>query len=125
MIRLNTVLDVVDNTNVHKVRAFGVSGYSKIKRAWKIGDILLCSIQDSSNKDLPRKKVLKALVVRTKKSYSRVNGDRIKFFHNGVFLLSREELALLGNRANGPIAKEAKTLNPKIANWEKMKVKLI
>jgi large subunit ribosomal protein L14 len=61
-----------------------------------------------------RKKVEKAVVVRTKKEYRRADGLRVKFEDNAVVLVDDAGIPK-ATEIKGPVAKEAVERFPKIA----------
>jgi large subunit ribosomal protein L14 len=76
----------------------GRQGYAKIADWVKV----------SVKKGIPdmRGKVFDAVVIRIKKSYRRLNGERISFEDNAVAILKDEKGNPKGTQIKGPIAKE-------------------
>jgi large subunit ribosomal protein L14 len=50
--------------------------------------------------------VVKAVIVRTKKEFRREDGSYIRFDDNAAVLLSLDNLAPVGTRIFGPVARE-------------------
>jgi large subunit ribosomal protein L14 len=50
--------------------------------------------------------VVKAVIVRTKKEFRREDGSYIRFDDNAAVLLSQDNLAPVGTRIFGPVARE-------------------
>lgn len=107
MIQMQTRLVVADNSGAKEVMCIKILGGSK-RFIGGIG----CKIVVSVKIARPRSKVskgdvLKAVVVRTKKSIFRKDGVIIKFSDNAVVLINDQE-QLIGTRIVGPIAREIK-----------------
>ena len=105
MIQMQTKIEVADNSGARKVQCVKVLGGSK-KRFASIGEIIVVSVKDA----IPRGKVkkgdvYKALIVRTKKDFSRIDGTTIRFDKNAVILLDKQEEPI-GTRVFGPVTRE-------------------
>ena len=105
MIQMQTNLDVADNSGARRVMCIKVLGGSK-RRYATIGDIIVVSIKEA----LPGAKVkkgdtAKAVVVRTKREWSRPDGSYIKFDGNSAVLINAQ-LEPIGTRIFGPVARE-------------------
>jgi large subunit ribosomal protein L14 len=105
MIQSNTVLDVADNSGAKKLFCIKVLGGSK-RRYASIGDIVVCSVREA----IPGGKVKKgdiqqAVIVRTKKEISRVDGSYIRFDGNSAVLINKDREPV-GTRIFGPVARE-------------------
>ena len=108
MIQMQTNINVADNSGARKVQCIKVLGGSK-KRFASIGDIITVSIKNA----IPRGKVkkgdvYKALVVRTKKDFFRLDGSAIRFDSNAVVLLDKQEEPI-GTRIFGPVTRELRS----------------
>ena len=108
MIQMQTNINVADNSGARKVQCIKVLGGSK-KRFASIGDIITVSIKNA----IPRGKVkkgdvYKALVVRTKKDFFRLDGSAIRFDSNAVVLLDKQE-ELIGTRIFWPVTRELRS----------------
>ena len=105
MIQMQSNINVADNSGARKVQCIKVLGGSK-KRFATIGDIVVVSIKDA----IPRGKVkkgdvYKALIVRTKKDFKRIDGSIIRFDKNAAVILDKEEEPI-GTRIFGPVTRE-------------------
>ncbi|MFI4846968.1 MAG: 50S ribosomal protein L14 [Candidatus Makana argininalis] len=105
MIQTQTILKVADNSGARIVMCIKVLGGSKRKYA-SLGDIIKVSIKEA----IPRGKVkkgdvLKAVIVRTKKNYHRLDGSIIRFDNNACVLLNNSDQPI-GTRIFGPITRE-------------------
>lgn len=102
------ILNATDNSGARKLRLISVKTLKTVKgrlSAAGVGDYILCSVVDG--KPDMRKKVVAAIVVRTKKEYRRHNGQWIKFEDNAAVVLKDEQGNPKGTTIKGPVAKEA------------------
>ncbi|MFI4853135.1 MAG: 50S ribosomal protein L14 [Candidatus Makana argininalis] len=107
MIQEQTILKVADNSGARTVMCIKVLGGSHRKYA-SLGDIIKITIKEA----IPRGKVkkgdvLKAVIVRTKKNYHRLDGSIIRFDNNSCVLLNNSDQPI-GTRIFGPITRELK-----------------
>ena len=105
MIQMRTILDVADNSGAKSVQCIKVLGGSR-RRYAALGDVIVVSIKEA----LPGAKVKKgdtamAVVVRTKREWSRPDGSYIKFDTNSAVMVSKEGEPI-GTRIFGPVARE-------------------
>ena len=110
MIKVETMLDVADNSGAKKVLCFRILGGSKRKSA-SVGDIIVVSIKEA----VPESKVKKgdvhrAVIVRTKKEVRRPDGSYIRFDNNAAVII-KEAREPIGTRIFGPIARELRGKN--------------
>jgi large subunit ribosomal protein L14 len=118
MIQAQTILEVADNSGVKKVMCIKVLGGTK-RRYASVGDIIVVAVQDShpsyglkdsTGKKVHNKSVLRAVVVRTKKSVRRKDGSYIKFDDNAVAIIDAKGEPK-GSRIFGPVARELRDKN--------------
>ena len=108
MIQMQTKLDVADNSGARKIQCIKVLGGSK-RRFASIGDIIIVSIKDAIPRGKVKKgEVLKAIIVRTKKEFKRVDGTTIRFDKNAAVLLDKQEEPI-ATRIFGPVTRELRT----------------
>lgn len=105
MIQMRTILDVADNSGAKVVQCIKVLGGSR-RRYAALGDIIVVSIKEA----LPGSKVqkgstAKAVVVRTRRQYSRPDGSLIRFDTNSAVLIDGKGEPV-GTRIFGPVARE-------------------
>ena len=105
MIQTQSMLGVADNSGAKKLMCIKVLGGSK-RRYARIGDIIVASVKDS----LPHSKVksgdvVRAVVVRTKKEFRRLDGSYIKFDENSAVVIDTKREPI-GTRIFGPVARE-------------------
>ncbi len=107
MIQPQTILKVTDNSGAKIVRCFKVLGGSRKKYA-QIGDIIVVSVRSAEpRREIKKKAVVKAVVVRQRKPFRRRDGSYIKFDENAVVLIDNKKMPL-GGRIFGPIPRELK-----------------
>jgi len=105
MIQMQTVLDVADNSGARKVQCIKVLGGSK-RRYARIGDIIVVAVKEAiPNAKVKKGDVVKAVVVRTAKEISRVDGSYIRFDNNSAVLIDNQQEPV-GTRIFGPVARE-------------------
>jgi len=118
MIQVQTILEVADNSGVKKVMCIKVLGGTK-RRYASVGDIIVVAVKDShpsyglkdsTGKKVHNKSVLRAVVVRTKKSVRRKDGSYIKFDDNAVAIIDAKGEPK-GSRIFGPVARELRDKN--------------
>ncbi len=109
MIQLLTRLDVADNTGAKTVAMIRRIG--QITDTAGIGDVIVCSIKDSTP-DATAKKgtVSRAVIVRTKAPIRRADGSYLRFDNNAVVLLDANGNPR-GTRIFGPVARELRGKN--------------
>ncbi|MBM3192711.1 MAG: 50S ribosomal protein L14 [Chlamydiae bacterium] len=106
MIQQETQLEVADNTGAKKVQCIKVLKGSK-RRYASVGDIIVCSVKESTPKATVKKgDVVKAVIVRTKKSIKRPDGSYLKFHVNSCVILDDKLENPKGTRIFGPVARE-------------------
>ena len=107
MTQPRSILTVVDNSGAKIVRCFRIIPGSKHKSA-QIGDIIIASVQVAEpRREIKKKDVVKALVVRQRKPYRRNDGSYISFDENSVVIVN-DKFEPVGNRIFGPIPREIK-----------------
>ena len=105
MIQDRSIVKIADNTGAKIGRVFKVLGGSK-KRYAGIGDLVILSVQTSEpRKQVKKKDVLQAVVVRTRNAHRRKDGSYIRFDDNAVVLLNNSDEPR-GTRIFGPVARE-------------------
>ena len=105
MIQTETTLNVADNSGAKKVRCIRVLG-GTMRRYARVGDVIVVSVKDAiPNSPVKKGSVVKAVVVRTKKEYSRKDGTLIRFSDNAAVVIN-EAREPIGTRIFGPVARE-------------------
>lgn len=105
MIQQETRLNVADNTGAKELLCIRVLGSSGRKYAG-IGDVIVCAVKDAApNMPVKKSDVVKAVVVRTKKSLKRADGTTIRFDENAAVIINKDGNPI-GTRVFGPVARE-------------------
>ena len=105
MVRQETRLKVADNSGARELLVIRVVGGSKVKSG-NIGDIVIGTVKKAiPNSNVPKGKVVKAVIVRTVEGVRRQDGSYIKFDDNACVLI-KEDKSPVGTRVLGPVARE-------------------
>ena len=106
MIYPQTILTVADNTGAKKVMCIRILGGNK--KYAEIGDTIIAVVKQAiPNMPIKRSDVVKAIIVRTKKTIRRKDGMYIRFDDNAAVVVNTENNPR-GTRVFGPIARELK-----------------
>lgn len=106
MIQPQTLVTVTDNSGAKIARVFKVLGASK-KRYAEIGERVVVAVQKAEpRKQVKKKDVLHAVVVRQKKAFRRKDGSYIRFDENSVVIINKETKEPIANRIFGPVPRE-------------------
>ena len=109
MIYPQTMLTVADNTGAKKVMCIRVLGGNK--KYAKIGDMIIAVVKEAiPNMPIKRSDVVRAIVVRTKKSIRRQDGMYIRFDDNAAVIVNMDNNPR-GTRVFGPVAREIRDKN--------------
>jgi len=106
MIQLQTKLMVADNSGAKQLMVLQVMG--KRRKTAKLGDIVTASVRKADPLgEVKNHTVVKAVIVRTRKEYGRVDGSHIRFDDNAAVVLENVvNKTIVGTRIFGPIARE-------------------
>jgi large subunit ribosomal protein L14 len=105
MIQMQTMLDVADNSGARRLCCIKVPGGSKRKYAG-LGDIIICSVKEAiPNSKVKKGDVVRAVIVRTAKEVSRIDGSCIRFDNNSAVVVNAAGEPV-GTRIFGPVARE-------------------
>jgi large subunit ribosomal protein L14 len=111
MLYKQTKLKITDNSGAKLIKIFHLVGYSSPQNYSKMGELVLGSIlKYKANKKIVKKQLCRALIITSKKSLYRKNGNFIKFDENRGILVT-DNKKLLGTRIFGPISKEVRRGN--------------
>jgi large subunit ribosomal protein L14 len=105
-----------DNSGAKIVRLVSVKKY-KAKKGKQVCAKIADWVKVSVKKGVPSMKgqVFDAVVVRQKKPYRRLNGERVAFEDNAVAILKDEKGNPKGTQIKGPIAREVLERWPQVA----------
>ncbi len=110
MIQTQSYLNIADNSGARKIMCIRVLGSSNPKYAY-IGDIIIGVVKDASpNMPVKRSDIVRAVIVRTKKTIRRNDGMSIRFDDNAAVIINKENNPR-GTRVFGPIARELRDKN--------------
>ncbi len=105
MIKMQTNLDVADNSGARRVQCIKVLGGSKRKYA-SIGDTIVVSVKEAIPRGRVKKgQVMKAVVVRTASGVRRPDGSIIRFDRNAAVLVNPQGEPI-GTRILGPVTRD-------------------
>nr|YP_009122103.1 50S ribosomal protein L14 [Choreocolax polysiphoniae]AJH65861.1 50S ribosomal protein L14 [Choreocolax polysiphoniae] len=105
MIQIQTYLKIADNSGANIIMCINILGSNNPKYA-KIGDIIIGVVKNASpNMLIKRSNIVRAVIVRTKKTLKRLDGTSIRFDDNAAVLINKDNNPK-GTRILGPIAKE-------------------
>ena len=105
MVQQETRLKVADNSGARELLVIKVVGGSKVKSG-NIGDIVIGTVKKAiPNSNIPKGKVVKAVIVRTVQGVRRADGSYIKFDDNACVLI-KDDKSPIGTRVLGPVARE-------------------
>ncbi len=105
MVQSETRLKVADNSGARELLVIGVMGGSKVKTG-NIGDIVVGTVKKATpNGTVGKGKVVKAVIVRTKKGLRREDGSYIRFDDNACIII-KDDKSPVGTRVFGPVARE-------------------
>jgi len=109
MIYPQTILTVADNTGAKKVMCIRILGGNK--KYAEIGDTIIAVVKQAiPNMPIRRSDVVKAIIVRTKKTIRRQDGMYIRFDDNAAVIVNPENNPR-GTRVFGPVAREIRDKN--------------
>lgn len=116
MIQERSMLKVADNSGAKIVQCFRILGGTRRHYA-RIGDIIVASVKVAEpRKNIKKKDIVKAVVVRQRKETKRDDGSYIRFDENAVVIIDAKKEPV-ATRVFGPIPKEIKQRGyDKIAN---------
>jgi large subunit ribosomal protein L14 len=115
-LNIGAIMNVADNSGAKIVKLVSVKhGKSKKGRQGyaKVADWVKVSVR----KGVPdmKGKVFDAIIVRQKKSYRRLNGERVAFEDNAVAILKDEKGNPKGTQIKGVVAREVMERWPSVA----------
>ncbi|ABB58252.1 50S ribosomal protein L14 [Synechococcus elongatus] len=109
MIQQETYLNVADNSGARKLMCIRVLGSNR--RYAGVGDVIIAVVKDAlPNMPVKKSDVVRAVVVRTKKSLRRDSGNVIRFDDNAAVIINADGNPR-GTRVFGPVARELRDRN--------------
>jgi len=105
MIQQESRLKVADNTGAKVIQCIRVLGGSA-RRYGGVGDVIVASVKQATPISSVKKgEVVRAVIVRTAKEYSRPDGSSIRFDENAAVILDDHQNPK-GTRIFGPVGRE-------------------
>jgi large subunit ribosomal protein L14 len=99
------MLAVADNSGARKLQVILPLGGSLGRKA-HLGDVVTAAVKEASPDGTVKKgKVVKAVIVRTRKEHRRKDGTYIRFDENAAVVIN-EANEPVGTRVFGPVARE-------------------
>lgn len=109
MIQPQTCLTVADNTGAKKIMCIRVLGSNR--KYARVGDIIIGVVKEAlPNMAIKRSSIVRAVIVRTKKTFRRNDGMSISFDDNAAVIINTENNPR-GTRVFGPVAREIREKN--------------
>jgi|SRR5580658_1537739 large subunit ribosomal protein L14 len=105
MVQMRTWLNVADNSGARQLMCIlPVGGHVGLVAG--LGDIITASVKEATpDSQVKAGKVVRAVVVRTRKEHRRKDGSYIRFDDNAAVLIN-EAGEPIGTRVFGPVARE-------------------
>ncbi len=105
MVQMRTWLTVADNSGARRLMCILPVGGDAGSRAG-LGDVITASVKEATPDSAIKKgKVVRAVVVRTRKEHRRRDGTYVRFDDNAAVLIN-ETGEPVGTRVFGPVARE-------------------
>ena len=105
MVQMRTWLTVADNSGARQLSCILPVGGDVGLRAG-LGDVITASVKEAApDSQVKQGKVVRAVVVRTRKEHRRKDGTYIRFDDNAAVLIN-EAGEPIGTRVFGPVARE-------------------
>ncbi len=110
MIQMQTRLAVADNTGAKELMCIKVLGGTH-RRFAGLGDIVVCSVKSViPGSDFKKGTVVRAVIVRTRKSARRPDGSYVRFDSNAAVIIDPDKNPR-GTRIFGAVARELREHN--------------
>lgn len=105
MIQQETRLKVADNTGAKELLCIQVRGSTR-RRYGHVGDVIIATVKQAApHSSVKKGDIVKAVIVRTAKEYSRRDGSSIRFDDNAAVIID-DNRNPKGTRIFGPVARE-------------------
>lgn len=104
MIQTQTMLRVADNSGARRILCLNPLGGAG--KTATIGDVISATVKEAEPESkIPKGKVVRAVIVRTKKETRRRDGSYIRFDDNAAVIIDRLGEPI-GTRVFGPVGRE-------------------
>jgi large subunit ribosomal protein L14 len=105
MIQMRTMLKVADNSGARRIQCITPQG-GGVGLTASIGDIISATVKEADPESkIPKGKVIRAVVVRTRKEVRRKDGSYIRFDDNAAVVIDKGGEPV-GTRVFGPVGRE-------------------
>jgi large subunit ribosomal protein L14 len=105
MIQMGTILEVADNSGARTISCILPLGGSTGSKA-TLGEIITAAVKEATpDGNVKKGKVVRAVIVRTRKEVRRRDGSYIRFDQNAAVLVNNDNEPI-GTRVFGPVARE-------------------
>lgn len=105
MVQMRSILEVADNSGARKLQVIlPIGGHTGLRAG--LGDVVTASVKEAAPDGQVKKgKVVRVVIVRTRKEHRRKDGTYIRFDQNAGVLIN-EVGEPVGTRVFGPVARE-------------------
>ena len=111
MIQQESRVKVADNSGAREILCIRVLGGTG-RRYARVGDLIVATVKDAQpNSNVKKGEVVKAVIVRTKKTTQRKDGSSITFDEKAAVIINDKEGSPRGTRIFGPVARELREKN--------------
>lgn len=105
MIQQETRLKVADNSGAKKILCITPLG-GCVGRTASIGDIISATVKEADPESkIPKGRIVRAVIIRTKKEVRRKDGSYIRFDDNAAVIINLQGEPV-GTRVFGPVGRE-------------------
>jgi large subunit ribosomal protein L14 len=106
MIQMYTYVDVADNTGAKECMCIKVLGGTR-RRYAGLGDEIIASVKKAiPGAETKPGDIVKGVIVRVKKPTRREDGTYVRFDHNAMVIINKEDENPKGTRIFGAVARE-------------------
>jgi large subunit ribosomal protein L14 len=106
MIQQGSKLIIADNSGAKLIKCIKVLGGTRRRYAY-VGDVIVASVKISEPRgQVKKKEVVKAVIVRQRKSFRRKDGSYIRFDDNAAVIVDKDRITPKATRIFGPVARE-------------------
>jgi len=110
MVQMRTWLTVADNSGARQITGIWPLG-GEAGLVAGLGDVITAAVKEASpDSQVKKGKVVRAVVVRTRKEHRRRDGTYIRFDDNAAVLIN-DANEPVGTRVFGPVARELREKN--------------
>lgn len=115
-LNLGAKVTVADNSGAKLAKVVSVKG-AKAKKGKQVSAKIADKVKVSVKKGIPdmKGKVFEAVIVRQKKPFRRLSGERVAFEDNALSIVKDQKGNPKGTQIKGPIAREVQQRWPQVA----------